>query len=149
VFSTFPLQLGAVQTVSAAYFAQPPRPSQLPVSPQVERSVAAQIWCGSSAPCGVGQQVPTRPLWLQLTQAPAQAVLQQIPSAQKLDAQSEPLLQDPPIGFSPQLPATHLTVGMQSASELQVSTQAFVCPSQLKGAQICAGPAAQVPAPSQ
>jgi hypothetical protein len=86
VFTRLPLQVGGTQTVSAAYLAQPPTPSQLPVCPQVDLSVTEHTLWGSSAPRGVGPQVPIRPLWLQLTQGPLQAVLQQTPSAQNLDA---------------------------------------------------------------
>ncbi len=43
VFRRVPLQMGARQTVSAAYFAQPPIPSQRPVCPQVAEMVGAQI----------------------------------------------------------------------------------------------------------
>ena len=43
VFRRVPLQMGARQTVSAAYFAHPPIPSQRPVCPQVAEMVGAQI----------------------------------------------------------------------------------------------------------
>ena len=62
VFTRFPLQVGGTQTVSAAYFAQPPTPSQAPVCPHVDGSVVAHSLCGSSAPRAVGPQVPIRPL---------------------------------------------------------------------------------------
>jgi hypothetical protein len=42
VFSRLPLQVAGRQTVSAAYLAQPPMPSQLPVWPQVALAVVAQ-----------------------------------------------------------------------------------------------------------
>ena len=130
MFTRFPLQVGGTHTVSAAYLAQPPTPSQAPVWPQVDLSVVAQTWWGSSAPRAVGPQVPMRPLWLQLTQGPLQAVLQQTPSAQKLDAHWVEAVQMAPSGLSPQLPATHFTFSAQSASEAQVAKQALVLLSQ-------------------
>jgi hypothetical protein len=95
----------------------------------------------------VGQQVPTRPLWLQLTQAPEHATLQQNPSAQKPDAHCDEVAQTAPMGLGPQLPATHLTPA-QSLSAAQVTTHALVSLSQPNGAQMVAGPAVQVPWPS-
>ena len=86
VFSWPPLHDGAAQTVSAAYLAQPPTPSHTPVRPQVEGSVLTQMARGSARPTPIGEQVPARPLWLQLTQAPVQAPLQQTPSTQNPEA---------------------------------------------------------------
>jgi hypothetical protein len=43
VFRRSPLQEGARQTVSAAYLAHPPIPSQRPVCPQVADMLAEQI----------------------------------------------------------------------------------------------------------
>jgi hypothetical protein len=149
VFSRSPLHAGGVQTVSAAYLAHPPRPSQAPVWPQVDLSVALQTLCGSATPIAVGQQVPIRPLWLQLTHGPVQVTLQQNPSAQKPEAHWLAALQTAPIGRLPQLPFTHLTPPAQSASDEQVTTQLFVFGSQVKGAQIVAGPGVQLPLPSQ
>jgi len=149
VLRRVPLHDGAMQTVSAAYLAQPPSPSQAPVWPQVDLSVAAQTLWGSAIPMAVGQQVPRRPLWLQLTQGPPQGTLQQNPSAQKFDAHWLAVVQTAPIGFFPQLPFTHLTLDAQSASDEQVKTQALVLLSQLKGAQIVEGPGVQAPLPSQ
>jgi hypothetical protein len=126
VFSRSPLQEGVRQTVSAANFAQPPMPSQRPVCPQVVAALAWQVWCGSAVPAAIGQQVPSRPLWLQLTHAPAQATLQQNPSAQKPEAHCEAAVQTAPIGLGPQLPATHLMPPAQSPSEVQPMKQALV-----------------------
>jgi hypothetical protein len=58
-------------------------------------------------------------------------------------------LQTAPVCRLPQLPFTHLMVGAQSASDAHCVAQALVLLSQLNGAQIVAGPATQVPAPSQ
>ncbi len=61
VFSRFPLQVAGRQTVSAAYLAQPPMPSQLPVCPQVAWAAWVQTLWGSGAFSAVGSQVPMRP----------------------------------------------------------------------------------------
>jgi hypothetical protein len=112
-------------------------------------SVDAQTLWGSAIPIAVGQQVPMRPLWLQLTHGPAQPTLQQNPSAQKPDAHCLDPVQTAPIGFRPQLPFTHLMLEAQSASDEQVEMQALVLESQLNGAQTVAAPGVQAPAPSQ
>gem|GEM_PF-2653044 len=145
VFSRSPLQKGARQIVSAAYLAHPPIPSQRPVCPQVAEALAEQILCGSGAFTAIGQQVPIRPLWSQLTQAPVQATLQQNPSAQNFEAHCEPAVQTAPIGLGPQLPFTHLMPLAQSASAVQLALQALDLVSQPYGAQIVAGPEVQVP----
>jgi hypothetical protein len=82
VLSLFPLHDAAMQTVSAAYLAHPPTPSQTPVSPHVEESLFTQMAWGSATPAATGPQMPGRSLWLQLTQGPVQEVLQQRPSTQ-------------------------------------------------------------------
>jgi hypothetical protein len=140
---------GAMQIVSAAYSWQPPTPSQVPVCPQEAGPRSRHIPWGSSPPSSTGQHVPRRPVWLQLTHAPWQPMLQQTPSVQNPDAQSAFLLQTAPRGFGPQLPFTHETPATQSTSERQVTTQARVVRSQLNGAQIVAGPGLQRPRPSQ
>jgi hypothetical protein len=86
VFSRPPLHDGTEQTVSGAYLVQPPTPSQTPVSPHVEASVFRQIARGSATPTAIAEQLPVRPLRLQLTQGPEQALLQQKPSTQYPDA---------------------------------------------------------------
>jgi hypothetical protein len=86
---------------------------------------------------------------LQLTHGPWQPTLQQTPSVQKPDAQSASFWHMAPGGLGPQLPFTQLTPLVQSALDLHVTTQALVEVSQLKGAQIVAGPALQRPCPSQ
>jgi hypothetical protein len=61
VFSRLPLQVAGRQTVSVAYLAQPPMPSQLPVWPQVDLAAWVQILWGSGAFTAVGSQDPKRP----------------------------------------------------------------------------------------
>ncbi len=148
VFSWSALHDGATQTVSAAYLAQPPRPSQTPVTPHVEGSVRAQIARGSARPAATDEQVPARSLWLQLTQAPVQALLQQTPSTQKPDAHWLASVQLVPVICLPQLPLRHLIPGAQSPSDAQRVTQALAAVSQPNGAQIFTAPATQLPAPS-
>jgi hypothetical protein len=62
VFRRSPLHPGAMQMVSAAYSAQPPIPSQVPVCPHDGGPLSLQIPCGSAAPRSIGQHVPTRPI---------------------------------------------------------------------------------------
>jgi hypothetical protein len=100
-------------------------------------------------PVSVGQHVPSRPTWLQVTQAPLQATLQQRPSVQNPDAQSASAAQAAPRDFFPQLPFTHLTPSTQSVSPAQVGKQALVLASQLYGAQTVENPALHSPLPSQ
>jgi hypothetical protein len=148
VLSRSPLHDGGTQTVSAAYLEHPPIPSQTPDCPQVDAGLFTQTPWGSAAPSVVGEQVPIRPDCAQLTQGPMQAVLQQMPSAQKPEAHCDPALQRAPVGLGPQLPFTHFEP-TQSPSELQVAAQVPVVVSQLNGAQMTVGPAVQVPCPSQ
>jgi hypothetical protein len=144
VLSRSPLHDGAVQTVSAAYFEHPPIPSQTPDCPQLDSGLRAHTRWGSAAPSAVGAQVPRRPGCAQLTQGPVQAMLQQTPSAQKLEAHCDPALQIAPSDFGPQLPFTHFAP-TQSLSEAQVARQAPVVALQLNGAQMTVGPAVHVP----
>jgi hypothetical protein len=44
--------------VSAAYFAQLPKPSQAPVFPQLGFPWSVQTPCGSAPPVSTGQHVP-------------------------------------------------------------------------------------------
>jgi hypothetical protein len=126
-----PLQAGAVQTIWAAKRPHPPRPSHTPVVPQVAGACVAQTPCGSGPPASAGQQVPRRPCWLQLTQGPLQATLQQTPSVQKPDLHSLFAAHTAPPGLSPQLPFAQTTPVAQSALDRHVEAQLFVVGSQL------------------
>jgi hypothetical protein len=86
---------------------------------------------------------------LQVTQGPAQALLQQTPSAQYPEAHWLASVQGAAFCRLPQLPLTHLMFGAQSLSEAHCVPQALVAALQLKGAQTFAGPVTQLPAPSQ
>jgi hypothetical protein len=149
VFRRSPLHDGGTQIVSAAYTAQPPMPSQVPVCPHDCCPLSVQTPWGSPPPASTGQQVPTRPIWLQLRHGPRQPTLQQTPSVQNPDAQSMSFAHSAPGGLGPQLPLTQATPLAQSALDRQVSTQACVAGSQLNGAHTVAGPALQRPRPSQ
>ena len=141
-----PLHAGMMQMVWGAKRAQPPMPSQAPVVPQVCAVWARQTLCGSAAPASIGKQVPPRPCWSQLTQAPRHATLQQSPSVQNPDLHSLSRPHTAPLGFSPQLPFTHRTPPpAQSALDRQVVSHLFVAGSQLYGAQTVAGPDRQRP----
>jgi hypothetical protein len=149
VLSRSPLQDGAVHTVWGAKRAQPPIPSHAPVVPQVAGACTTQMLWGSAPPTSVGQHVPTRPCWSQLTHGPLHATLQQTLSVQNPDLQSLSLLHTAPPGLAPQLSFTHRLPLVQSAFELQVVAHLFVAGSQLNGAQTVAGPALHRPSPSQ
>ena len=124
-------------------------PSHAPVVPQVLGGWTAHMPCGSGLLVSMGQQVPSRPGWLQVRQAPVHATLQHSPSAQNPDAHSLPLLQTAPRGLGPQLPETHWTPLTQSEADAQVETHLLVAGSHPKGAQMVAGPGLQRPWPSQ
>ena len=102
-----PVHEGAMHWVSAAYFSQPPKPSQVPVVPQLGAPWSLQAARGSGAPSSVGQHVPSRPGSAHETQPPPHATLQQTPSAQKPEAQSALAVHVAPFIFLPQLAATH------------------------------------------
>ena len=93
VSSRSPSHAGGTQTVSAGYREQPPNPSHVPDCPHDAALWFLQTPRGSTTPRSMGQQVPSRPVWLHATQAPWQATLQQTPSAQKPEAQSAPFVQ--------------------------------------------------------
>ena len=93
------------QMVPAANFEHPPWPLQTPLCPQVSDNSRSQTLCGSVWPTGTGVHWPIRPTSLQLTHAPVQPTLQQIPSAQKPDSHSAVAAQTAPSGFFPHWPA--------------------------------------------
>jgi len=144
-----PLHAGAVQTIWAAKRAQPPTPSHEPVMPQVAGACTWQTPCGSAPPTSIGQQLPPRPCWLQLTHGPLQATLQQRPSVQNADLHSLSFVQTAPFGLGPQLPFTQAMPAAQSVLALQVVAHVLVAASHPNGTQIVAGPALQRPSPSQ
>ena len=97
-----PEQLPGRHSVPEAYLAQPPRPLQAPLRPQLSRGCIAQTAWGSGLPAGAGVHSPMVPTWLQLTQGPVQERLQQTPSAQNSLAHSAAAPHTAPRGFLPQ-----------------------------------------------
>jgi len=96
-----------MHSVSRTYFEQLPMPSHLPVVPQVDRPMSWHMPRGSGLSASTGQQVPSRPIRLQLRHGPLQATLQQTPSAQKFEAHCSLRSQIAPIISKPQLPSLH------------------------------------------
>jgi hypothetical protein len=94
--SVDPEQPGIPQATPATYSWQAPVPSQVPFLPQLDWPSSAQSSRGSVL-TSAGRQVPTLSVEAHVTQTPAQAVLQQTPSAQKVESQSVPVLQGCPI----------------------------------------------------
>jgi hypothetical protein len=84
------------QTTPATYFSQAPAPSQKPSLPQLDAPSSVQSLRGSVL-TSAGMQVPTFPDAAQVSQIPVQALLQQTPSAQYVEAQSVFALQGCPI----------------------------------------------------
>jgi len=143
-----PAQEGSTQTVSAAYFAQAPKPSHVPVSPHFAAPLSVQTFRGSGLPWSMGQQVPSRPVWLHDTHAPWQASAQQTPSVQKPEAQSELFVQPVPFILRPQLPFMHCTPRPQSLFAVQAPKQSCLLTSHEYGRQTFGSAGAHVPAPS-
>jgi hypothetical protein len=82
-----PSQALGGQAVPAGACWQPRLPLHLPVLPQT-LLVVPHMFLGSSAPAGIGEQLPTLPLTVQLSQLPSQALLQQTPSTHNIEAHS-------------------------------------------------------------
>ena len=145
------LQLAGWQMVPGGYLEQAPRPSQRPLEPQPAAPVSAQRPIGSRVPAGTGWQLPSDPGNRQLKQAPSQRVSQQVPPTQWPLWQSTSWVQVAPSRRGPQDAATHITPDTQPAPSWQLGLQRGA-PSttlQANGAQGTAGPATQLPAPSQ
>ena len=107
--------------------------------PHVEGACNAhRVW---PLPAGTGEHVPFSPTRLHDRQGPPQAVLQQTPSAQFSDAQSEsPIGHRAPFIFLPQVPFTHRRPSTQSLSVPQVAKHWFVLGLQENGAQTVDAP---------
>jgi hypothetical protein len=99
-------QLGAWQTLPAAYLRQPPAPSQKPSVPQVEAGEAEQSLRGL-VPGSANAHVPRLFVAAQVWQVPVQAVSQQTPSTQW------PLVQSP----APAQAVPFVSCGMQAPAE--------------------------------
>jgi hypothetical protein len=114
------VQAAGTQTVPTTYFRQPPLPSQAPSAPQLAAPWSAH-WPRGSWPAGTLLQRPSLPATAHDWQAPAHAVVQQVPCSQWPDAHSPAAAQRAPGALGPQLPLTHARPGVQSASVAQVS----------------------------
>lgn len=120
----------------------------MPSRPQVEALLAAHWVAGVGAwPSGTGVQVPMLLVSAQDMQVPLQAVLQQTPCAQKLEAHAEPVVQGAPGGSLPQLLLVQELGETQSAFVEQVVLQAPV--PHWNGSHMTVVAARQTPAPSQ
>jgi hypothetical protein len=126
-----PVHEDGMQVVSAAYFAQLPNPSHLPVVPQVAAVASLHTPRGSARPMSVGQQVPRRSGSAHETQPPPHATLQHTPSAQNFEAHSVLFAQFAPFILRPQLLATHAWPATHCPFCVQDSKQVFFVVSQL------------------
>jgi hypothetical protein len=154
--STPPLQLSGPHCVSAAYLAQLPLPSQTPFRSQAFLPLSLQVPRGSAEPAAVLVQVPAEPCELQVRQPPAQVLVQQTPSTQKLDSHSVAWVHVAPGFFLPAHTPTvivpvvvrlHAWPGAQPLSLLQRVVQAP--PVHRNGVQSATPWPPQVPFPSQ
>jgi hypothetical protein len=102
---------------------------------------------GSGIPAGTGAQVPIIPVSAQDWQAPAQAETQQTPWAQLLDLHSVLVEQNAPLGLRPHELLVQTFPGEQSASVEQPVKH--LAPLQMKGVQVRASGAIQLPLASQ
>jgi hypothetical protein len=86
-----PAQAPEAQTVPFTNLRQPPLPSQVPSSPQVEAAaIGHSLAVRGLAPAGTASQVPSDPGRLHDMHFPVHADLQQTPSTQNPLPQSEP-----------------------------------------------------------
>jgi hypothetical protein len=99
------------QVVPWTYFWQLPLPSHLPSVPQDAAPASLQVPCGSDAPTATLVQVPRVLLSAHDWQAPAQALLQQMPCAQKPLPHSAAAAHEAPLVLRPQDPAALQLLG--------------------------------------
>lgn len=99
---------------------------------------------------GTGWQSPTAPSSLHDTHEAPHADPQHTPSAQDPEAHSVPAVHSAPLNFLPQLPATHLRPGAQSASDPHAPKHLCGVPPALQpnGAHVTVGPSLHAPLPS-
>jgi hypothetical protein len=93
-------QVASPQGVPCANFWQAPA-AHMPLVPHVEAALATQLFAGSGAPVATSPQVPIAPASAHDLQAPAQAVEQQTPWAQKPEVHSVASEQKAPTAFVP------------------------------------------------
>jgi len=104
--------------VPCGYFWHPPA-AHMPLVPHVEVPCATHVPDGSGAPVGTSAHWPMVAAIAHERQAPAHAVAQQTPCAQKPDPHSAACEQNAPAGFVPQLPAAQVF----GATQLVLSRQ--------------------------
>jgi hypothetical protein len=138
-------QVAPAHGVPCGYFWQAPA-SHMPFVPQVALPWATQVPDGSGAPVATFEQVPIDVASAQERHMPPQAVAQQTPCAQKLDAHSLPSEQKAPMGFLPHELAAQVLGATQSAS-LRHDVK-HRPPLHAKGAHGSDGGATHWPAPS-
>ncbi len=105
----------------------PREPSHLPVLPHAPVDFVQVVEPGrGSWPLAMGEHKPTLPVTVQLSQAPPQVELQQVPSTQLPLLQSVPVLHDSPLGsLSPHrlVCRLHVVLSLQSPLLRQVFRQ--------------------------
>jgi hypothetical protein len=96
-----PLQEPAWQTLPDTYVRQPPFPSHVPSSPQVDTALFGQTVAErGGSPAATKLHVPGADIVLHDLQVSVQALLQQIPSTQNPLVQSAPQAQAFPFGLA-------------------------------------------------
>jgi hypothetical protein len=143
-----PVQVAGAQVVPAAYFWQPPVPSQKPFCPQLG-APASLHWLSGSVPAGTEVHVPGEPVSAHELQLVVQAVEQQTFCAQKPELHWPAVVQTVPFESLPQLPPAQVLGEAQSVLLPQVVLQALVAALQPYGSQSEDVTGLQVPAPSQ
>lgn len=113
-------QLEPAHAVPCAYFWQAP-PWHLPVRPQLAGPLSTQISAGSGVPLGTVEQVPSAPGSAHDEHAPAQALSQQTPWAQKPVWHSFATEHEAPRIFLPHELPLHTLGETQFASAVQAS----------------------------
>ena len=142
-----PEQVEVPQGLLAGYSEQVLNPSQTPVVLHEAGSIFRHS--GWPLPAGVGEQLPSSPVWLHDRHAPPHAVLQHTPSAQWPEAHSPgPVWQEAPFIFRPQLPFKHLRPATQFASVTHAGKHLLVDVSHEYGAHTTEAASLQPPTPS-
>jgi hypothetical protein len=96
------------------------------VVPQLAAPASVHVPAGSAPPAGTGAHVPSVPESAHDVHAPAQAVRQHTPCAQKPSVHSSPPPQAAPGGLRPHEPLTQVLGAAQSASAVQAALHAAV-----------------------
>ena len=138
-------QVAPAHGVPCAYFWQEPA-SHMPLVPQVVLPWATQVPDGSGAPVATFEQIPIEVASAHERHMLPQAVAQQTPCAQKVEAHSLPSEQKAPVAFLPQEFVSQVLGATQSALLWHDEKQRP--PLHAKGAHGSDGGATHWPAPS-